>query len=272
MGEFSEIAQAGAQLITGVIDAGVNGAFANKNYELQKDAYEYQKQLNALNYDYTRNKYKYTKQDLLNSGLSPLLMANGSPSNANLLQAGQAPQFNYKSDLMSIGESVSNIALQRTQNELNREQSQLVSKQAFTEVKRALLLDAETIFTQSKTGLTDTQKKHVLSQIRDLNYNYTFSKEHNIRTIDDLNNIYSTFNAAAGGIDSPILYYLIDISTFIIPGAAAFKGAKFAPKALPFLKEVIHKGKSWTIKNWDALLRKFGIRKGELPKPSDFFG
>ena len=271
MGELSDYALAGAQVITGVIDAGINGAFAQKNYELQKDAYEYQKQLNALNYDYTRNKYKYTKQDLLNSGLSPLLMANGSPSNANVLQAGQAPQFNYKSDLMSIGESVSNIALQNSQNELNREQSQLVSKQVFTEVKRALLVEAETLLAKSKTGLTDAQKKHVMSQIRDLNYNFSFSKEHNIRTVDDLNNIYSTFNAAAGGIDSQILDYLIDISTFIIPGAAAFKGAKFAPKALPFLKEVIHKGKSWTIKNWNALLRKFGIRKGELPPPSDFF-
>lgn len=269
---MNEYALTGAQLITGIVDAGVNGAFAQKNYELQKDAYEYQKKLNALNYDYTRNKYKYTKQDLLNAGLSPLLMANGSPSNANVLQAGQAPQFNYKSDLMSIGESVSNIALQNSQNELNREHSQLVSKQAFTEVKRALLVEAETLLAKSKTFLTDAQKKHVMAQIRDLNYNYSFSKEHNIRTIDDLNNIYSTFNAAAGGIDSNILDFLIDIATFVIPGAAAFKGAKFAPKALPFLKEVIHKGKSWAIKNWDSLLRKFGIRKGELPKSSDFFG
>lgn len=266
------IFQAGAQLISGITDAGINGAFSQKNYELQKDAFEYQKQLNALNYDYTRNKYKYTKQDLLNSGLSPLLMANGSPSNANVLQSGQAPQFNYKSDLMSIGESISNIALQNSQNELNREQSQLVSKQAFTEAKRALLVEAETLLANSKTSLTDAQKKHVLSQIRDLNYNFTFSKKHNIRTVDNLNNLYNTFNSAAGGINSEVLDLLIDIGTFVVPGAVAFKGARFASKAIPFLKEVTTKGKDWAIKNWNILLNKFGIKKTELPPPSDFFG
>lgn len=68
-----------------------NGIIANKNLAFQKDAFNYQKELNNLAMQREDNAVQRRMQDLASAGLSPYLAA-GSAASSSSLSTGSAPQ------------------------------------------------------------------------------------------------------------------------------------------------------------------------------------
>lgn len=81
----------------------LNEDVSTKNFNLQEQQFEYQKELNQLTMQREDNAFQRQVADLKNAGLSPLMIAGGSP--ASVLTSAQAPQR----DMSGINNAISNM-------------------------------------------------------------------------------------------------------------------------------------------------------------------
>lgn len=269
----------GVQTGLNIVNSAAAISEAEKNRELQEKYANYQQQLNDANLDWQFNKYFYSSQDLSNAGFSKAALLNQAPTPASVLSSPNAPQYDFASGLSHLSRTpldVANILNTFQQADTAKMEANYKQQLAYTETINRMVKLTEAILNEEKVNLTKETINKLKKEIEVLDYDFNFSKEHGIRSFDAINNIYNTLKVAGANFDNPaikeFLSDAIDVLTFFIPGAGLLKGSKLIGKALPMLKTMYTKGKDWTVKNWNKLLKRFGLKKEDLPAPSDFFG
>lgn len=97
-----------------------NHEVANMNYELQREAFEYQKELNQMIMDREDTAVQRRKADLIAAGFHPMLATGSSAGAGGTVSGGTAPQFNYQHkpyylDPVGIAQTMSNVPLKEAQ-------------------------------------------------------------------------------------------------------------------------------------------------------------
>lgn len=113
---------------------------ANNNYELAKETYEYQKQLNDKVMEREDTAYQRQVADLQAAGLSPLMIGNGA--NATPLTTGATPQFDMSGINIAMGNMLSayNDVFNRKLNKAQfRVQSALNMSNMYTQLAESKL-------------------------------------------------------------------------------------------------------------------------------------
>lgn len=97
-----------------------NREVAGINYELQKEVFEYQKELNQLIMEREDNAVQRRKADLIAAGFHPMLATGSSAGAGGTVSGGTAPQFNYQQkpyylDPVGIAQTMTNVPLKEAQ-------------------------------------------------------------------------------------------------------------------------------------------------------------
>lgn len=92
-----------------------------ENLALQKEAFEYQKELNKTQVEREDSAHKRELEDFLSMGFSPLAVLGGSGASSTSLQSGSAPQYD-NSQYLSAKERKHRIAQERAENILKNNQ------------------------------------------------------------------------------------------------------------------------------------------------------
>ena len=146
----------------------LNEDIANKNYNLQQDQFNYQKELNQKVQDREDTAIQRAVADAQKAGLSPLAVTGGS--SASPLTSANAPQM----DLSGINTAFQNMIgayndmfTRRQQRQQFALQSSVQSAQAYTQIKEALL-----------------QQKYLSLETKYLNEKLNWEKTHGFRDLD----------------------------------------------------------------------------------------
>ena len=88
--------------VGGLIDTASNIFTSESNKHMSQDVLDEQKRLNNFNMDWQMNKYKYSSQDLSNSGFSKAALLNQAPGPSASLSAGNAPTVDYRTNFKGL--------------------------------------------------------------------------------------------------------------------------------------------------------------------------
>lgn len=265
--------------VGGLIDTASNIYTSERNKEMSQDVLDEQKRLNNFNMDWQMNKYKYSSQDLANSGFSKAALLNQAPGPAASLSAGNAPSVDYRTNFKGLYHNfLNNRNLVAQEKLIDNTATKAEAETAFIKTKE--LHEQNKIFeTIANTALKEAESDKVREQILQIKkevetmaYNLEHSKDANIRTNDAVNGLYNTLNSAAGMLDSELIDKAIDIAMLVLPGLGLFKGAKYIGKLPSVIKYIKTQGIPAVKKGFDVFLKKFGLSKKDFPSPSDFFG
>lgn len=103
----------------------LNKDVANRNLDLQQQAFDYQKQLNATQMEREDTAFQRQVADLQAAGMSPLAAIGGSGSGSTPLSSGSAPQMDISGINSAVGQYVdiarqyASLHAQATQNYMN---------------------------------------------------------------------------------------------------------------------------------------------------------
>ena len=128
------------------------------------------KRNNDKMYDYQRNAYRYTAEDMGRAGLSPALLASGSAS------ATSSPSLSDP-NLGSLGSAIQ-TAMQIKSNQSIAEKNNATSK-AINDAN----LSASAEIRKKEVEIKEAEKRQIEAQTNDILYETAYKRKHNISSI-----------------------------------------------------------------------------------------
>lgn len=153
------LTESGAILLGSAISAGV-GAIASL----------FNKRNNDKMYDYQRNAYRYTAEDMGRAGLSPALLASGSAS------ATSSPSLSNP-DLGGLGSAIQ-TAMQIKSNQAITDKNNKTSK-AINDAN----LSASAEIRKKEVEIKEAEKRQIEAQTNDILYETNYKKTHGISSV-----------------------------------------------------------------------------------------
>ena len=234
----------------GIANSVENAQINKKNYELQKDWQNYQKQLQREIFQREDNSIQRRASDIAAAGGNPAMAwETGNGASAGSIVDTSAPQqapHDY-SQLMNSSLAMFAGGLKQFQ-EARLMDAQIKNLSAVTDKTDAETITEEIRQLQLKalTAKTNEEKNLYIQEIKEKEHNLELSKSGDLRTTDPKLSMYNTiedyFNRIipdnVDNLDSADLFKIgMEIGLFAIPGFGAIKaGSKIIPFALKMLK------------------------------------
>lgn len=237
---------------TGIANSILNANINKKNYELQKDWQNYQKQLQREIFQREDNAIQRRASDIAAAGGNPATAwETGNGAGAGNIVDTSAPQQapNDFSQLMNSSLSMFAGGLKQFQ-EAQLTDAQIKNLNAVTDKTDAETVTEEIRQLQLKaaTAKTHEEKNLYLAQIKEKEHNLALSKAERLRTNDNKMPLYNTAEAffnktIPDNLDKfsakDLAKVAFEVGLFAIPGIATAKvGAKGIKIALKVLKNV----------------------------------
>lgn len=236
----------------GIANSVSNAEINKKNYELQKDWQNYQKQLQREIFQREDSAIRRRASDIAAAGGNPAMAwESGNGASAGSIVDTSAPQqapHDY-SQLMNSSLAMFAGGLKQFQ-EARLIDAQIKNLNAVTGKTDAETITEEIRQLQLKvlTAKTREEKNLYIQEIKEKEHNLELSKEGNLRTTDPKLSMYNSiedyFNRIIpdnfDNLDSADLFKLgMEIGLFAIPG---FAGIKIGSKIIPFALKMLKKG------------------------------
>lgn len=237
---------------TGIANSISNAEINRKNYQLQKDWQNYQKQLQREIFQREDSAIQRRAFDIAAAGGNPAMAwETGNGAQAGSIVDTSAPQQapNDYSQLMNSSLAMFAGGLKQFQ-EARLIDAQIKNLNAVTGKTDAETITEEIRQLQLKvlTAKTREEKNWYIQAIKEKEHNLELSKEGNLRTTDPKLSMYNSiedyFNRIIpdniDNLDSTDLFKIgMEVGLFAIPGFGAIKvGSKIVPFALKMLKKV----------------------------------
>lgn len=234
----------------GIANSVQNAEINKKNYELQKDWQNYQKQLQREIFQREDSAIQRRATDIAAVGGNPAMAwETGNGASAGSIVDTSAPQqapYDY-SQLMNSSLAMFSGGLKQFQ-EARLMDAQIKNLNAVTSKTDSETITEEIRQLQLKalTAKTNEEKNLYIQEIKEKEHNLELSKSGNLRTTDPKMSMYNTiedyFNRVIpnniDNLNSADLFKLgMEIGLFALPGFGAIKvGSKLIPFALKMLK------------------------------------
>ena len=235
----------------GIANSIQNAEINKKNYELQKDWQNYQKQLQREIFQREDSSIQRRASDIAAAGGNPAMAwETGNGASAGSIVDTSAPQqapYDY-SQLMNSSLAMFAGGLRQFQ-EARLMDAQIKNLNAVTGKTDAETITEEIRQLQIKalTAKTNQEKNWYIQEIKEKEHNLELSKSGNLRTTDPKMSMYNSiedyFNRLIPdnleNLDSADLFKIgMEAGLFFIPGFGAIKaGSKIIPLALRMLKK-----------------------------------
>ena len=235
----------------GIANSVQNAEINKKNYELQKDWQNYQKQLQREIFQREDSAIQRRATDIAAAGGNPAMAwETGNGASAGSIVDTSAPQqapYDY-SQLMNSSLAMFAGGLKQFQ-EARLMDAQIKNLNAVTGKTDAETITEEIRQLQIKalTAKTNQEKNWYIQEIKEKEHNLELSKSGNLRTTDPKMSMYNSiedyFNRLIPdnleNLDSADLFKIgLEAGLFFIPGFGAIKaGSKLIPLALRMLKK-----------------------------------
>lgn len=236
----------------GIANSVENAQINKKNYELQKDWQNYQKQLQREIFQREDSAIQRRASDIAAAGGNPAMSwETGNGASAGNIVDTSAPQqapYDY-SQLMNSSLAMFAGGLKQFQ-EARLIDAQIKNLSAVTDKTDAETITEEIRQLQLKalTAKTNEEKNLYIQEIKEKEHNLELSKSGDLRTTDPKLSMYNTiedyFNRVIpdnlDNLDSADLFKIgMEIGLFAIPG---FAGIKVGSKIIPFALKMLKKG------------------------------
>lgn len=236
----------------GIANSVTNSEINKKNYELQKDWQNYQKQLQREIFQREDNAIQRRASDIAAAGGNPAMAwETGNGASAGSIVDTSAPQqapYDY-SQLMNSSLAMFAGGLKQFQ-EARLIDAQIKNLSAVTDKTDAETITEEIRQLQIKalTAKTNEEKNLYIQEIKEKEHNLELSKSGDLRTTDPKLSLYNTvedyFNRIipdnVDNLSSADLFKIaLEVGLFALPGFGAIKaGSKLIPLGLKMLKRI----------------------------------
>lgn len=236
----------------GIANSVQNAEINKKNYELQKDWQNYQKQLQREIFQREDNAIQRRASDIATAGGNPAMAwETGNGAGAGSIVDTSPPQqapYDY-SQLMNSSLSMFAGGLKQFQ-EARLIDAQIKNLSAVTDKTDAETITEEIRQLQIKalTAKTNEEKNLYIQEIKEKEHNLELSKSGDLRTTDPKLSMYNTiedyFNRVipdnVDNLNSADLFKIgMEVGLFALPGFGAIKaGSKLIPLGLRMLKRI----------------------------------
>lgn len=236
----------------GIANSVQNAEINKKNYELQKDWQNYQKQLQREIFQREDNAIQRRASDIASAGGNPAMAwETGNGAGAGSIVDTSAPQqapYDY-SQLMNSSLAMFAGGLKQFQ-EARLMDAQIKNLNAVTSKTDSETITEEIRQLQLKalTAKTNEEKNLYIQEIKEKEHNLELSKSGDLRTTDPKLSLYNTvedyFNRVipdnVDNLSSADLFKIaLEVGLFALPGFGAIKaGSKLIPLGLKMLKRI----------------------------------
>ena len=236
----------------GIANSVSNAEINKKNYELQKDWQNYQKQLQREIFQREDNAIQRRASDIAAAGGNPAMAwETGNGASAGSIIDTSAPQqapYDY-SQLMNSSLAMFAGGLKQFQ-EARLIDAQIKNLSAVTDKTDAETITEEIRQLQIKalTAKTNEEKNLYIQEIKEKEHNLELSKSGDLRTTDPKLSVYNTiedyFNRVIpDNVDnlspSDLFKIAMEVGLFALPGFGAIRaGSKLIPLGLKMLKRI----------------------------------
>lgn len=236
----------------GIANSVTNAEINKKNYELQKDWQNYQKQLQREIFQREDNAIQRRVSDIAAAGGNPAMAwETGNGAGAGSIVDTSAPQRAHDdySQLMNSSLAMFAGGLKQFQ-EARLMDAQIKNLNAVTSKTDSETITEEIRQLQLKalTAKTNEEKNLYIQEIKEKEHNLELSKAGDLRTTDPKLSLYNTvedyFNRVipdnVDNLSASDLFKIgMEVGLFAIPGFGAIKaGSKIIPFALKMLKRI----------------------------------
>lgn len=236
----------------GIANSVSNAEINKKNYELQKDWQNYQKQLQREIFQREDSAIQRRVSDIAAAGGNPAMAwETGNGASAGSIVDTSAPQQapNDYSQLMNSSLAMFAGGLRQFQ-EARLIDAQIKNLSAVTDKTDAETITEEIRQLQIKalTAKTNEEKNLYIQEIKEKEHNLELSKSGDLRTTDPKLSLYNTvedyFNRIIpDNVDnlspSDLFKIAMEVGLFVLPGFGAIKaGSKLIPLGLKMLKRI----------------------------------
>lgn len=226
---------------TGIAQTVLNKDIADRNYEFQREVYNYQKQLQREIFQREDNAIRRRAADIAAAGGNPATAwetGNGAGTGAPV--SVTTPQRDYydlsliQSSLVQLQEAGKQFRQNRIDDATIRNldaQTGKTNAETATETLRQLQIQAD-------TARTEEDREYIEQQIKGLQHDLFLSAEQGLRLNDYKNTLYNSGDAMLHSIlpdfdnDTSLFKYVAEIGLWAIPGFAGAKIVGSGAKAL----------------------------------------
>lgn len=226
---------------TGIAQTVLNKDIADRNYEFQREVYNYQKQLQREIFQREDSAIRRRASDIAAAGGNPATAwetGNGAGTGAPV--SVTTPQRDYydlsliQSSLVQLQEAGKQFRQNRIDDATIRNldaQTGKTNAETATETLRQLQIQAD-------TARTEEDREYIEQQIKGLQHDLFLSAEQGLRLNDYKNTLYNSGDAMLHSIlpdfdnDTSLFKYVAEIGLWAIPGFAGAKIVGSGAKAL----------------------------------------